>query len=613
MRTRRRKPRQDERYVTARAVFEEEYRTTFGCDWDLTPWGERWPAVFARALEADRRYNTAEGLLADLARAFNDAVSYLQRRGLDPFASSAPLEGSDFAGHTLPEVALLLAICDEGRAFLAARWLVQALAEERAQRLVGGMEATARTAAGDLPLFEGFVDGHDGIGTDRTLRIAQFQMPRAAERVRRLVPALLGSPPRSLVAEAEWRRTYLADVFAVVKRILDANAELAFTDRDVAIVSLLAGGIDGYTAPELANPSAVANAERKAIALARRRRAVSEKVRREAERANQLKQRPAPPARKPAVVTPAAPPRITTSPAYRNARTALEREYRNVFGEPWDVPPWGRSRWSEILPRALELDRTYLECIGVIEEVVVAIDRAHEFLLQRGIEITQAGDEQLELSQGVGLTLPEYELRRACTQENRAMSRARDQLRELLETVQTKWNTGIADRGPLQPQADKFVEVVNSVVPSRGLQRFQIVRPDGLIVWSGWAPGIYAPPPGSLRTDVHEWRRWFVATLLQSYENGRRRSSPVGDPETIVELDVDSTPYVKDRVVAVVSLLAGGLELYSVAAMRDLPKLIDSERRAVALARKRARRALAVHWKQRTESAPSANERLPEC
>ena len=97
-------------------------------------------------------------------------------------------------------------------------------------------------------------------------------------------------------------------------------------------------------------------------------------------------------------------------------------------------------------------------------------------------------------------------------------------------------------------------------------------------LWHGWLPGIWSPPPRSLRTDSDEWRRWYLVVALDTYGN-------IAKPVT-------------DRNIAVAVLLAGGLDRFSSTELRRLPDVINAERKAVALVRRRALAAIAAQWKE---------------
>jgi hypothetical protein len=414
------------------------------------------------------------------------------------------------------------------------------------------------------------------------------------------------------LTDDKWRRTYLAEFLSVVTRVQESpdgtsRDVAAYNDRGIAIVVLLCGGIDRYSLKELAKPGAVVNAERKAVALARRRRTLSEQMRRETEASANGATVSACGAATGLPTVPSHPPapRIKSAEAYRAARAVLEQEYRDIFGGDWDEPPWGgspeRGRWGVIIPKALEQDRAYIACMDHIEGVIRSLDRSRKFLLQRGLDVEAPADDAFNSMLVVGKTAPENALYRAFIVNDAVMSRADGRLRALRTRLKTEWNIGLVDSEYGQrPQRPGFSIVKDTVIPVRGLLYHQITDTrDGAVTWSGWSPGIYAAPPDSLRTDTHEWRRWYIATVLEAFDRTLRQTS-VQRPKGLLELDTESPPVVKDRTVAIISLLAGGLEMYFVAELQRLPNVINAERKAVALARKRARIALAGHWKEPT-------------
>ncbi len=580
----------------------DEYEESFGCVWDVTPWGDRWTDVLKRAHAVDVRHEEADARLDELVGAFTSAVGFLKGRGLDPFAMARSLSRGSSAGSTLPEALLFLEIVGEDGSFRAAHAVVQEVRESYAHR--------QRRGAGNAvsePAVVRFVD-HLGTRTpDRALRFGKHTVASTGNSWRGVVVELPGPPPRCLTAWDRWRRAFLVEALTwgpvSTSRLRLAHGGATglpkpFSDRAIAVASLLCGAVHEHWRAGLRTTRSMVAAERNAVAVARRRQSVSALAEREAAAAarDELREWEKPIAAD--VPTRPAPMRIRSTDAhrstnaYRAAERALEREYRRTFGTDWDTPPWGRSGWRAIIPKALELDYAYKDCMSRLDRVIAASAAAREFLSTHGLDVdAPVEDEEL----AVGRSLPEYFLGLALTAGEGVVGRAATRLRELTERIRSTWNLAIVEI--VEPEklvvGDEDV-VRNTVLASRGLTYAQAIGQDGSLQWSGWRPGIAAPPPESLRSDTHEWRRWFVATVLEQFDCMTHRRHKGA---TAVETDLTIPYVVKDRSVAVVSLLAGGLEMYSVAELEDIPFLIETERRAVALARKRARRRLAANWK----------------
>ena len=265
-----------------------EYKRSFRCDWDATPWGGvAWPVVLAEAMECDRRYIAAASAIARIDDALVSSRDYLATRGLSLPEPATTFSLDTVIGRTLPEAYLywlwagtprtlpkLLADVREAKEILETRWGFGFEDKNQIASFDIGGDTTEVVGERLLSLWTKWWRE----STNRNIRYAVVEAFEGHVRTRAWAPGLGGPPPRTLENATEWRRAYLADLlgaFAFPETMLQDEQDVRrIDDRAIAVVSLLLG--DGPI--EWRNVAAVISAERKAIALARKRRAAAWRV-----------------------------------------------------------------------------------------------------------------------------------------------------------------------------------------------------------------------------------------------------------------------------------------------------------------------------------------------
>ncbi|MBX3230662.1 MAG: hypothetical protein KIT84_00480 [Labilithrix sp.] len=273
----------------ARAAVErelrEEYASVFGVGWPSTPWGPDWPLVIRDAREADVAFFKAEQALADVLNALRRAKQVLVDSGLDrrPYVASDPLS---LVGLTAPEAVLHRFFASEEPRFDSLlselEGLVEKLRDPNQPELVERRRNTAvalrpfveRVGRDRLEVLREFIAATYRTGTTRRIVTidrdpytgAVFDRPHQGFVV-------FGRPPRAPGSD-EWRRAYLVALLDgyPLPRSSDPDHARLPTNREIAIVSLLLGGLDPVGPKALARGiGTVIGAERKAIAIARQR------------------------------------------------------------------------------------------------------------------------------------------------------------------------------------------------------------------------------------------------------------------------------------------------------------------------------------------------------
>lgn len=277
------------------------YKKAFGCEWPTAPWGKPWPDVLREAQSADRDYVHATRLLTDLRAAMDAIIAYSRSCGVDV---DAPLVEEAMHGRTRPEHAVFVFSAietDQGKALRQLRDDVAELVDlmgARPEVAFSTLSEEAQTEARalvetTLNLVKARLDLHGPepaqidhqrklYATHATRRVAPMPMylPGGGGQtftVGRAGTLLPDGPPRTLEGP-EWRRNYLVQLLDAYPLRFDEGARSMVppTDAEIALISLLAGGLD-----ELATitpgrldegEKAVLGAERKAVAQARRRR-----------------------------------------------------------------------------------------------------------------------------------------------------------------------------------------------------------------------------------------------------------------------------------------------------------------------------------------------------
>lgn len=258
------------------------YAAAFGCDWDLAPNGKRWSEVLDAAREADRAYASARDLLRELQAVLHRVAALSQQRGIEPGAGLASRPVADLLrGVTSPEYALtgvallpgfpaMSALVDELLRQVEAKSVAQLpdVAADAARRVMGG---GLRRALEDPASLRSFQREFADAMLSASRRHRDVVLPDGGVAV---APGLSGPPPRTTEG-AEWRRAHLVavlDVYPLRRSNTEPTSFSPPTDADIAVVSLLAGGLEEVAGRPRKTLSEVLKAERKAIALVRRRR-----------------------------------------------------------------------------------------------------------------------------------------------------------------------------------------------------------------------------------------------------------------------------------------------------------------------------------------------------
>ena len=273
---------------TAFDALRAEYAASFGVAWDATPWGgPSWKETVAEAKRVDGRYEAARYALERVARALRTSREFLTSRNLSiehtPHTKNQYVDA--IVGRTFPEALLFTLWAAEHRALQVAEAdLAASLRVLREQWDQGFADPADDTKAGrfdhlSLDEFQSryreyLADFHRQ-STNRGLRYIEGYSPMKELFARGWLPGLSGPPPRTTKNELEWRRAYLAQLLSSYFTVPGKGLPLPkrpslLLDRSIAIVSLLIGGA-GNIPRNLALHEIVA-AERKAVALARKRR-----------------------------------------------------------------------------------------------------------------------------------------------------------------------------------------------------------------------------------------------------------------------------------------------------------------------------------------------------
>jgi hypothetical protein len=110
-------------------------------------------------------------------------------------------------------------------------------------------------------------------------------------------------------------------------------------------------------------------------------------------------------------------------------------------------------------------------------------------------------------------------------------------------------------------------------------------------------PGIVLPPPGSVRLGTVAWRRWFVASMVES---GTGALEFLATQQVLTEETVRAHRMSTNRAAALLSLLIGALEIYGPEELTNLSEVVATESKIIALARARIRRRVKAFWAPRT-------------
>ncbi len=269
-----------------RRQLERRYESAFGCAWPQAPWGATWSEVLADCLAADEQYVEAARAIRDIAQSLERAIEFLGRRGHE---LPAVVDPAKLAGLTPPEAFLLEQFTDYKHPFtmvfvLATRAL-QHLEGTPGKKYVdtGAMKEIADVVGDDAPApgFREYVNRNLKRNVSRRLALIEVRNNRLdLIDESRLAPCLVGPPPRTLSGD-EWRRATLVEMLDFYPLHPDPSRAPGFmkppTDNELGTVSLLAGRLENVQTVDLVKGDAhVLNAERKAIALARERRGLTE-------------------------------------------------------------------------------------------------------------------------------------------------------------------------------------------------------------------------------------------------------------------------------------------------------------------------------------------------
>jgi len=278
------------------------YEKAFGCAWPLAPWGRAWADILEEAHSADTAYVGGVALLKNLAKAIDNISAYTESCGL---AIGEPRTEEMLSNRTRPEqfVFLLASDDDNSKALRQVRTElaeILMLLEAQPEKLFAiGSEAERQSARA---AFKGAEDaqratelaGPDWAAIDherslfathasRRLRPMTRRQPHGPTiQVGHFASVLAQGPPPLTEAEPlnspKWRRAYLVQLLDMYPHrfIDDLKAVLPPTDAEIALVTLLAGGLEEVNKHHASRiddgEAAVLTAERKAIAQTRRRR-----------------------------------------------------------------------------------------------------------------------------------------------------------------------------------------------------------------------------------------------------------------------------------------------------------------------------------------------------
>lgn len=273
-----------------RAELRMRYKEAFGCEWDLTPWGTRWPEVLAEARAADRKYAEGMAVLRDLQRVLRRVLDHARSCGMEP-GSKLPFDV--MVGHTMADVGVADVVINGGDALLAllkkveeALKLLDLPPAQYFQHMLAIPDSPLKSiveANASMPVTPTHWDAmhHLTASATRRLREVQVRSVSSSESISVVGPGLPGAPPRSIEGTS-WVRAFLVELLDgyPVRPATVPEGRVVPTDGDIALVSLLSGALDEMfqSRKKLIGVAAVLAAERKAVALARRRRAPLSKI-----------------------------------------------------------------------------------------------------------------------------------------------------------------------------------------------------------------------------------------------------------------------------------------------------------------------------------------------
>jgi hypothetical protein len=265
----------------------DEYEAAFECEWESTPWGETWSEVLKRANEADRAYEEATHALRGLRDAVGAALRALREFRGHP---QKTIDADDFVGRTLPEHGLARLFAGPQPLLLQVDAHAAHILSLVEQKPSAGFTKNANvlrqlqavTSGAPSPAFDAYHKELFALLLDRNMKRTVLRGRNGTILDSDVSAYLPGPPPRTLKG-SEWRRAYLTEILDIYALGPDPDGQtdedgrlpmLRPTDRMIAVVSLLAGGLDVSTEAALGKGTAwLIAAERKAIALSRRRRA----------------------------------------------------------------------------------------------------------------------------------------------------------------------------------------------------------------------------------------------------------------------------------------------------------------------------------------------------
>jgi hypothetical protein len=226
-------------------------------------------------------------VLHDLQRVLRRVLAHAHRCGMEP-GSKLPFDS--MVGHTMADVGVADLVLNEGDALLAllkrvdeSIHLLELSPAQFMQHSFSAPDSPLRRVTeilASMPLSPIYWESTRRLPTNanRRLREVQIRSISSPDSVSIVGPGLVGAPPRSLDGTS-WVRAFLVELLDVyaVRPAAASEGMVAPTDSDIALVSLLSGALDEmYQRRQKSigqsGVAAVLAAERRAIALARRRR-----------------------------------------------------------------------------------------------------------------------------------------------------------------------------------------------------------------------------------------------------------------------------------------------------------------------------------------------------
>lgn len=561
----------------ARRGLADEYLRVFGVPWDQFPWGEgTWPEVMAEARALDRQFTESAALLRRLLAHLDEARGLLANRGFDQPPSATELSGEDMLGLTLPEVFLLTALGAD-----APLRKAHTIATRVVDWLSNPEQWQAAPQIDDLPSLP---------WPNRGIR--SVHVPGIDSRQLMLVAGIPLPPPRTLENEDEWRRRVLVQVLMVRSRRSPHGNTRRMSDRDMAIINLLAGAIDTYSPRELSSLDSVIERERRAVIAVRRRqqRALLERDR------HTEPQSPSVEGGDESVPGGTAV-HLTGCQARSRALGILRSEYLKTFGVAWDCPPWGGGiAWPATAETARAQDRWYNAAQSALEKLASTLEACRKYLDDGGFDLDGA---RFTSDSVTGKSLPTAYLYWLWVEPVCSLAQGLADVREALSILEERWDFCFSDLEYVPPNEPEdpppavvgerilewFVRACQSST-HRGIRLVESLGDDGRVCARAWAPGIGGPPPRSV-TSWAEWRRAYLVDVLGDFVGPR------------VLFEKNAQP-IADRAIAVVSLLLSGLEVVPSHSLRKVEQLVSAERKAIALVRKRRTAA----WQKHAERYP---------